>query len=116
MKTRLYLVRELRNLGVDVRKISIIPDELALISDEVRIFSKSYDYVFTTGGVGPTHDDLTMESIAAAFNRPIERHPELESVLRQYYRELLKQICEWRIFPRAHDSSVEREVVSRDRR
>ena len=83
----LYLVRELRNLGVDVRKISIIPDELDLISTEVRIFSKSYDYVFTTGGVGPTHDDLTMEGIGAAFNRPIERHPELESVLRQYYRE-----------------------------
>jgi FAD synthetase len=83
----LYLVRELRNLGVDVRKISVIPDELNLISTEVRIFSRSYDYVFTTGGVGPTHDDLTMEGIAAAFDRQIHRHPELESVLRQYYRD-----------------------------
>jgi FAD synthetase len=83
----LYLVRELRSLGVDVRKISVIPDELSLISDEVRVFSKGYDYVFTTGGVGPTHDDLTMEGIAGAFDRRIERHPELESVLRQYYRD-----------------------------
>src|SRR5437762_5526546 len=83
----LYLVRELRDLGVDVRKISVIPDELNLISDEVRIFSKAYDYVFTTGGVGPTHDDLTMEGIAGAFGRDIHRHPELESVLRQYYRD-----------------------------
>ena len=82
----LYLVRELRDLGVDVRKVSIIPDELGLISVEVLSFSKSYDYVFTTGGVGPTHDDLTMEGIAAAFGRDIHRHPELESVLRQYYR------------------------------
>lgn len=83
----LYLVRELRGLGVDVRKVSVIPDELNLISDEVRLFSSSYDYVFTTGGVGPTHDDLTMEGIAGAFGRPIQRHPELESVLQQYYRE-----------------------------
>ena len=83
----LYLVRELRNLGVDVRKIAVIPDELSLISAEVRICSMSYDYVFTTGGVGPTHDDLTMEGIAAAFDRPIRRHPELESVLRQHYSQ-----------------------------
>jgi len=80
-----YLVRELRDLGVDVRKISVIPDELNLISNEVREFSSSYDYVFTTGGVGPTHDDLTMDGVAAAFNRRIRRHPELEATLRQYY-------------------------------
>jgi molybdenum cofactor synthesis domain-containing protein len=80
-----YLARQLRDLGVDLRKISVIPDELGLISDEVRLFSKSYDYVFTTGGVGPTHDDLTMDGIAAAFGRPMQRHPELESTLRQYY-------------------------------
>ena len=80
-----YLAHELRELGVDVRKISIIPDELNLISDEVRLFSNSYDYVFTTGGVGPTHDDLTMDGIAAGFGRQMHRHPELESTLRQYY-------------------------------
>ncbi len=81
----LYLVRELRDLGVDVRKVSVIPDELNLISNEVREFSCSYDYVFTTGGVGPTHDDLTMDGVASAFNRRIRRHPDLEATLRQYY-------------------------------
>ncbi len=80
-----YLVRELRHLGVDVRKISAIPDEVELISREVREFSIAYEYVFTTGGVGPTHDDLTMDGIAAAFGRGLHRHPELESILRQYY-------------------------------
>jgi len=80
-----YLAHELRELGVDVRKISVIPDELILISEGVRLFSNSYDYVFTTGGVGPTHDDLTMDGIAAAFGRQMHRHPELESTLRQYY-------------------------------
>ena len=80
-----YLARELRELGADVRRISIIPDDLHVISAEVRAFSSSYDYVFTTGGVGPTHDDLTMDGIAAAFTLPIYRHPDLESILRQYY-------------------------------
>src|SRR5439155_6196892 len=82
-----YLASELRNLGVDVRKISVIPDDLSLISNEVRQFSKAYDYVFTTGGVGPTHDDLTMDGIAMAFGRQTHRHPELESTLRQYYSQ-----------------------------
>jgi molybdenum cofactor synthesis domain-containing protein len=81
----LYLVRELRELGVDVRKISVIPDERNMISLEVRAFSMAYDYVFTTGGVGPTHDDLTMDGIAAAFGQSIARHPELEGTLRRYY-------------------------------
>src|SRR5207249_3737141 len=74
-----YLARELRDLGVDVRKISIVSDELRFISDEVRNFSGSFHHVFTTGGVGPTHDDLTMEGIAGAFGRRIHRHPELEA-------------------------------------
>ncbi len=82
-----YLARELRGLGVDVRKMSVIPDDLHRIADEVRTFSGSYDYVFTTGGVGPTHDDLTMDGIAAAFALPIRRHPELEAILRQYYAQ-----------------------------
>jgi molybdenum cofactor synthesis domain-containing protein len=80
-----YLVRELRDLGVDVRKISVIPDELQLISEEVRSFSNAYDYVFTTGGVGPTHDDLTMDSVANAFGRRILRNPQLESSIRHFY-------------------------------
>jgi molybdenum cofactor synthesis domain-containing protein len=80
-----YLVRELRDLGVDVRKICVVPDELRLISHEVKDFSKSYDYVFTTGGVGPTHDDLTMNGIAAAFGVRIQRNSELESNIRNFY-------------------------------
>src|SRR5437867_6005066 len=83
----LFLARELRDLGVDVRKISVIPDELELIAEEVRLFSHSYDYVFTTGGVGPTHDDLTIAGIARAFGRPVRRNLQLEAALRGYYPE-----------------------------
>jgi molybdopterin-biosynthesis enzyme MoeA-like protein len=74
---------------VDVRKISVIPDELNLISNEVREFSSAYNYVFTTGGVGPTHDDLTMDGIAAAFGRRILRNADLEASLRHFYSENL---------------------------
>jgi molybdenum cofactor synthesis domain-containing protein len=80
-----FLVRELRELGVDVRKISVIADDVETIALEVHFFSKSYDYVFTTGGVGPTHDDLTMEGIARGFGQKIQRNPELEAALRGYY-------------------------------
>src|ERR1044071_1854450 len=82
-----YLARELRELGVDVRKISVIPDELAIIADEVQSLSKAYDYVFTTGGVGPTHDDLTMDGIASAFGQCVRRNAELETTLRSYYSD-----------------------------
>jgi len=80
-----FLARELRSLGVDVRKISVIPDDLQKIAAEVRDNSITHDYVFTTGGVGPTHDDLTMHGIAGAFGRNIHRNPELEAALRGYY-------------------------------
>lgn len=80
-----FLARELRELGVDVRKVSVIPDDTAIIASEVRSFSGAYDFVFTTGGVGPTHDDLTMEGIAGAFGKNIRRNSQLETALRGYY-------------------------------
>lgn len=62
-----FFAVELRSLGVDVRKISIVPDEEDIIGEEVRRFSEAFDLVFTSGGVGPTHDDVTMASIAKGF-------------------------------------------------
>ncbi len=82
-----YFLRELRDLGIDVRKVSIIPDDLDSIREEVRSFSGCYDYVFTSGGVGPTHDDVTIKGIASAFKRGVYRHHELEAMLRGYYQE-----------------------------
>ena len=65
----------------------MIPDEVESIRDEVRLFSASFMYVFTSGGVGPTPDDKTMEGIAAAFNRGVYRSEELAEILRQYYQD-----------------------------
>lgn len=74
-----YLCRELRELGVDVDRILTIADEIDLIGDEVRHFSSSYDFVFTSGGVGPTHDDLTMDGVAKAFGRALECNGSITS-------------------------------------
>jgi molybdenum cofactor synthesis domain-containing protein len=81
-----YLCRELRALGVDVRRIAVIPDEIGLIADEVATFTKAFDLVFTSGGVGPTHDDVTIEGVARAMAVPVVRHPELVALLERYYR------------------------------
>jgi FAD synthetase len=79
-----FLAQELRRLGVELRRITTIPDEVDVIGDTVRTFSEAYDHVFTSGGVGPTHDDLTMEGIAHGFARRVIRHPELEAGLRHF--------------------------------
>ena len=86
-----YLCRELRELGVEVRRVVVIPDDIALIAEEVAAFSKAFDLVFTSGGVGPTHDDVTIEGVARAMGVPVVRHPELVTLLERYYRETLTE-------------------------
>ena len=66
-----YLIKELRTLGVAVRELRVIADDLERIADSVRYLSGRHTHVFTTGGVGPTHDDLTLEGVAMAFDRPL---------------------------------------------
>src|SRR6266536_1652156 len=80
-----YLCRELRALGVDVRRIIVIPDEVDLIAREVAAASAELDVVFTSGGVGPTHDDVTIEGVARAMAVPVVRHPALVSMMERHY-------------------------------
>ncbi|HEX4998772.1 MAG TPA: molybdopterin-binding protein [Terriglobia bacterium] len=80
-----FLARELRDLGVDVRRITVIGDDVSALAAETAAFSRAFDHVFTTGGVGPTHDDVTMEAIARAFERPLARSSELVSALAMLY-------------------------------
>ncbi|MEE8166364.1 MAG: molybdopterin-binding protein [Myxococcota bacterium] len=77
-----YLCERLRGLGVDVERIVTIPDAIEIIASEVKAMSESYDYVFTSGGIGPTHDDLTIEGVAAAFGRSVEIDKTLEEKIR----------------------------------
>ncbi len=80
-----FLIRELRDLGVDLRRIAIIPDEVEDIGATVVACSGRFDHVFTSGGVGPTHDDKTMEGIARGFGTRVVIEPRLETVLRDYW-------------------------------
>src|SRR5574342_231578 len=73
-----FLCKELRQLGVEVQKISTIPDVIEIIGQEVAAFSDRFDFVFTTGGVGPTHDDVTIDGVAHGFGVKVMRHPEIE--------------------------------------
>ena len=78
-----FFCTELRRLGVEVQKISTIQDEIEIIGHEVASFSGSYDFVFTSGGVGPTHDDVTIDGIAHGFGLKVVRHPDIERRMRQ---------------------------------
>lgn len=80
-----HLISELYKLGVALKRIEVIPDDVEEIARAVRECAAKFDYVFTSGGVGPTHDDVTIEGVAKAFGRPVVRHPDLEAMLRSYF-------------------------------
>ena len=75
----------LNNQGIRLAEVRIVPDDQARIADAVNALRSAYDYLFTTGGIGPTHDDITVDSIAAAFGVPVIIHPEARRILEAYY-------------------------------
>ncbi len=77
----------LNSIGVKVNEVRVIPDIKKIIIDNVNLLRKSSDYVFTTGGIGPTHDDITAESISEAFNLNYEIHKEAFKILENYYKK-----------------------------
>ncbi len=78
------LARELRALGVELKRVVVVPDEVPLIASELNALRLTHDMVFTSGGVGPTHDDVTVEGVARALGRRVVRHPEVEALLRDF--------------------------------
>ena len=76
----------LNSLGVKVEEVRVIPDVEDVIINSVNLLRKNYNYVFTSGGIGPTHDDITSESISKAFNLPYEKHTEGYKILESYYQ------------------------------
>ena len=75
----------LNSIGINVREVRVIPDIEKIIVDTVIELSSKFNYVFTTGGIGPTHDDITAESISKAFNLEYGFHKEAFSILEKYY-------------------------------
>ena len=82
-----FTARELRSLGVELKRMAVVPDELSAIADEVAYCAGHFDFVITSGGVGPTHDDITMEGVALAFKRKLIQHPELARLINQHMGE-----------------------------
>jgi FAD synthetase len=78
-----WLAKRCRELGIDLGRIVVIPDDVAVIAEAVERASSNWDTVFTSGGIGPTHDDVTMAGVAVGLGVPLVRHPELEDALRK---------------------------------
>ena len=73
------------NCGISVKEVRIIPDDEKIIIKNILTLSKKYNYVFTTGGIGPTHDDITAKSLSKAFKTKYEYHEEAYTILEKYY-------------------------------
>jgi molybdenum cofactor synthesis domain-containing protein len=86
-KNLAYLAEWLNEIGIQLNEVRVIRDDEKEIIDCVNLLRKKYDYVFTTGGIGPTHDDITTESVAKAFNVELETNPEALKILQSYYKE-----------------------------
>ena len=76
----------LNSIGVKVNEVRIIPDQEDIIVETLNLLRKSSNYVFTTGGIGPTHDDITAQSVAKAFGLKYELHKEGYKILEAYYQ------------------------------
>nr|WP_070958893.1 molybdopterin-binding protein [Hyphomonas sp. Mor2] len=74
--------------GIPVKEVRIVPDEQNRIVEAVNTLRAAYTYVFTTGGIGPTHDDITADAIAAAFGTHAEEHPEAAALLEMRYKQM----------------------------
>ena len=82
-----YLANWLNEIGIQLSEVRIIRDEEGIIIETVNYLRKTYNYVFTTGGIGPTHDDITSLSIARAFNVDLEINDKALSILKEYYKD-----------------------------
>ena len=80
-----WLAEQLGAQGIQLGEARVIADKKQTIIDTVQTLSKTYDLVFTSGGIGPTHDDITTDAVAAAFNVAVIRHPEAERRLIAHY-------------------------------
>ena len=84
-KNTSFIAKWLGDLGISVEEVKIIPDKEDIIITSLSELRKKYQYVFTTGGIGPTHDDITSESVAKAFGKKYEYNKEAYAILEKYY-------------------------------
>ncbi len=85
-----FLSGVLRRRGIELVEIAVVPDDLARIGEALRRLLDRAGLVFTSGGVGPTHDDVTLAAIAAALERPLERNEEMAETLRAHSGDVMR--------------------------
>jgi molybdenum cofactor synthesis domain-containing protein len=84
-----YLAKWLNVQGIRLKQVRVVADEMDAIAEAINALRSKYDYVFTTGGIGPTHDDITVDAIAAALGLGVVIHPEARAILAGYYKDKL---------------------------
>jgi len=92
-----FLATRLNDIGVQLRECRVVADVEDEIVQAVNALRRKYDYVFTTGGIGPTHDDITADSVAKAFGVPIGHHPEAVEILKSHYAKTGAELNEARL-------------------
>ena len=73
--------------GIRLSEVRVVPDVVERIVEAVNALRESYDYLFTTGGIGPTHDDITVDAVSEALGVPVIVHPEARAILERYYAD-----------------------------
>lgn len=81
------LARALRGLGIELRRVVMVLDDIDVIAREVKELAAAHDWLVTSGGVGPTHDDVTVHAVAKAYGRAVVEEPTLAAMLREHYGE-----------------------------
>lgn len=87
-----YLAGQLTEAGVDLREVRVVSDDRPAIITAVQALAGAYDHVFTSGGIGPTHDDITADCIAAAFDTPIDVRDDARALLQDHYDRSGKEL------------------------
>lgn len=87
-----FIASKLPDIGIHLEEVRVIPDDRQRIIDCVREFSSKYNYVFTTGGIGPTHDDITSESVAEAFNLESEKNSKALEIITAGYKKMNRKM------------------------
>lgn len=92
-----FIAEYLTNIGIDLKEVRVVSDDEPEIIAALNALRQRYDYVFTTGGIGPTHDDITADAVAKAFGVKIDHHPEVVARFASGSATIsTKPACGWR--------------------
>lgn len=92
-----FLACELTQKGIDLKEVRVISDDASIITETVKQVAGSYDHVFTSGGIGPTHDDITADCVAAAFGQHIDVRADARDLLQAHYDKTGRELNEARL-------------------